>query len=80
MFPKAETEVLYFDGENTVLAWVNINNEIFPFGYYCRNNDCTWISDDCLCRLTVNSEHYWMPLPNQPERLSEKTSKEDATV
>jgi uncharacterized protein DUF551 len=23
---------------------------------------------------------HWMPLPNQPERLSEKTPKDDATV
>lgn len=32
------------------------------------------------CGDIVNKPTYWMPLPIQPERLSEKTSKDEAIV
>jgi len=36
-----------------------------------------WHSNNCEYDFTVT---HWMPLPNQPERLSEKTSNEDTKV
>ncbi len=78
-FP-ANGRILYFDGK-TIFAAYCYESTIASDAYYCPDSECNWTyTDDCDCNIKVEDDHYWMPFPNQPERLSEKTPQGEATV
>jgi hypothetical protein len=79
-YPEKATEILFCDENVTVAAFFNKNGMLFSQSYYCNNPGCEWTYDDCNCPLVISPNSFWMPIPDQPERLSEKTSKEDAIV
>jgi Protein of unknown function (DUF551) len=81
--PEKNKRILYCSCESAeypIIINFNGMKNSHSSGYYCNNVNCHWIYDDCGCALEISLDDFWMPLPNRPERLSEKTSKEDAIV
>ncbi len=64
----ARLNVLAFDGQ--VVEQVYFNDNIF------NDLDCGNIESWCQRHSNIDIKNitHWMPMPNQPERLSEKTS------
>lgn len=71
-YPKKDTVVLYYDNKWISIAVVRKNNfydGLYSDKYYCNNPECDGFVDDCGCALVVKPEHYWMPLPDEPENV-----------
>ncbi len=76
--PNINTEFLCSDGEHVWIGTIdNFTSMVTNVFYECVNNKCNYTWDYCSCSYDCL---YWMPLPNQPERLSEKTPQGDAIV
>lgn len=66
-FPEINKDILFFDGENIHLVFINCNKELVSPGYYCNDPSCSWIYDDCGCYIIPDKNHFWMYLPSAPK-------------
>lgn len=74
-YPPVKNKVLYFDGIEINMVNVSIENKIYLQGIRCDNPRCMWVWDDSDLEIIIEPHHYWMPLPNQPERSKREDSQ-----
>jgi hypothetical protein len=68
-WPGTPEDILYFDHKTgrIILAFKMRDNSYAAEPFYCNDPECSWIYDDCCCKLVISLEDQWMYVPNAPK-------------
>jgi len=68
-WPDTPDDILHYDHRTECINLLikRRDNNYRSQEYYCNDNDCNWIYDDCGCDVIISPEDQWMFVPEPPK-------------